>query len=341
VRVRRSLLATFLALGLVSAACLDTVDVSAPEGMTDRPGAEPGTATATETGLPVDLPELEPWQAGPGEVMPQVKELATSAVETAGTWDGGRNGGDALGSRLAAIGLSPALAEAAAPLVDGRASAATVEVVYPQYGGIRDDRASVMVVAEQYLAIDADIEARGVTVDVRLADGPGGWQVEALLPAPPPASAADPPELARSVLENPRIRIPDAARADIAAGIVDPLMLGLMEQLAQDHVLDVAVLVSGHPRNVFGLSKLSNHAKGRAVDLWAIDDQPVVHPDTPRALVEEVVRTAQAYGADEIGSPYDFDGPQRRIYFTDDVHEDHLHLGFEPSESAPPEAPLP
>jgi hypothetical protein len=285
----------------------------------------------------------EPWSAGTGEVLPAVKELATGAVEAAGTWADGANGVADLESRLTGLGISADLGEAASTLLDGEAAAASVDVVYPQYAGLTEDRASVMVVAEQFLAVDGTVAVRGVTVDVRLIEEPGGWAVEAVLPAEAPAPAAELPAAARGVLDNPRIRLPEVARADIAAGIVDPLVLGVLDELAQDHVLDVVVVVSGHPPNVFGQAKLSNHVKGRAVDIWAVDDQPIVDPDTPRELVEQVLLTAEARGADEIGSPYDLDGPgpDTRIFFTDDVHQDHVHVGFEPAESAPPQRPQP
>lgn len=311
--------------------------------MPTSPGRTTSVPPAPTTTTPTALPALEPWSAGPGEVLPAVKELATGAVEAAGTWEDGANGVEDLQSRLTGLGIPAALGEAASTLLDGDAAAASVDVIYPQYAGLTEDRASVMVVAEHHLAVGDTVAVRGVTVDVRLIEEPDGWAVEAILPAEAPAPAADLPAAARGVLDNPRIRLTEVARADIAAGIVDPLVLGVLDELAQDHVLDVVVVVSGHPPNVFGQAKLSNHVKGRAVDIWAIDNQPIVDPDTPRELVEQVLLTAEAHRADEIGSPYDLDGsgPDTRVFFTNDVHQDHVHVGFEPAESAPPRRPQP
>jgi hypothetical protein len=42
------------------------------------------------------------------------------------------------------------------------------------------------------------------------------------------------------------------------------------------------------------------------------------------------MEAAAAYGATEIGGPEDLDGETgRRPFFSDALHQDHLHLGFE------------
>jgi hypothetical protein len=96
--------------------------------------------------------------------------------------------------------------------------------------------------------------------------------------------------------------------------------------LARTHTLDISVVRSGHPVYVFGTSRLSDHPRGRAVDIWAVDDRPIVDLAN-RALTEQVMRQGAALGAWQVGGPVDLDGAGLR-YFSDHTHHDHIHLGF-------------
>ena len=40
----------------------------------------------------------------------------------------------------------------------------------------------------------------------------------------------------------------------------------------------MSVLRSGHPLHVFGTTRTSDHPRGRAVDVWALDHRPLVVP---------------------------------------------------------------
>lgn len=131
---------------------------------------------------------------------------------------------------------------------------------------------------------------------------------------------------ARSVLANPRIRLPFAARADVRSGGIHDSVLHCLTALSAQHVLDVSVMKSGHPIYVFGTSRHSDHPRGRAVDIWAIDGYPVVRP-AHRALVLRVMRRAAELGPWQVGGPVDLDGAGRR-FFSDRTHQDHIHLGF-------------
>jgi hypothetical protein len=311
---------------------------SAPEASTppqqEGTGAD-GTAPGPTSGSPsgpappgVTVPAAAPWQAGDGEVLPQVKELAARLVETAGTWTAGASSAADLRTRLADAGFAAALADAAIAL-QADSPAASLAVIYPQYGGLSGGRASVMVTAEQTLVQGGALTRRGHTVDVRLVAGaPGGqWLVDDVLPGVPGPPGAPVNAAARAVLENARITLPAAAEADIRAGVVDHQVLAVLAGLAADHELTVTVLVSGHPRNVFGTDRVSKHTLGKAVDIWAIDGQAVVDPDTPRDLVTSVMRRAAALGAAEVGGPVDLDARGGGTFFTDQVHQDHVHVG--------------
>lgn len=293
------------------------------------PSTSPGpTTTPTPTAEPV-APVLAPvtsWQPGAGEVEPQVKVLATRLVETAGSWAGAGDV-ESLRARLVAAGFAPELADPLAPLLDGGASAAQVGIAYPQYGGLRGGRASIMIPLSQSLVRDGHITDRGHAVDVRLVQGPGGWAVESAAVAvpPPPTGALSP--VAAAVLVNPRIGLPESARADIVGGLVEDVVLEAMTRLAQAHSYDVAVLVGGHPPNVFGTDRVSNHTVGRGVDIWRFDGMAVVDPATPATLVESAMRAAAAAGGSEVGGPVDLDGPGG-TFFSDLVHQDHVHVGI-------------
>ena len=318
---------------LAAAGCGPTAPEAStpPQQATDTEGTEhmPTSSPAASPDPPgVAVPAAAPWQAGEGEVRPQIKELAARLVETAGTWTGGATSVADLRARLADAGFAAALANAASAL-QADSPAASLAVTYPQYGGLSGGRASVMVTAEQTLVVGGALSRRGHTVDVRLVEGSSGgqWFVEDVLPGVPRPPGASLNTAARGLLENARITLPAAAAADIRAGVVDPQVLAVLAGLAADHKLTVTVFVTGHPRNVFGTERVSKHTLGKAVDIWAIDGQAVADPDTPRALVTAVMRRAASLGADEVGGPVDLDARGGGTFFTDQVHQDHVHVG--------------
>lgn len=270
--------------------------------------------------------------AGPGEGQPEVKLAATRFVEAAGTWGGGAGGAGetvAVAGRLAAAGADPALAEQVAVLSDVDAVAASVTVDYPQHGGLTATAASVMTLLTQRLLMaDGDVVERQLTVDVRLgrASADEAWAVTAVSPddvAPVPGVRSP---VAEEVLANPDIRLPEPAVRDIEEGRINESVLRLLQGLGLEHVIDVHVLYSGHPTNVFATERPSNHSVGRAVDIWRVDGHLVVDPGTPRELLETVMLRAGQLGATEVGGPFDLNGERPR-FFTDVVHADHLHLG--------------
>jgi hypothetical protein len=127
------------------------------------------------------------------------------------------------------------------------------------------------------------------------------------------------------VLADPRLRLPYAARADVRAGRIHDSVLTLLTALGREHVVDVSVLRSGHPLNVFGTSRTSDHPRGRAVDVWALDSQPLVVP-THHRLAISAMTFAVAHGAYNVGGPVQLSGS---AYFSDRTHQDHIHLGFD------------
>lgn len=272
------------------------------------------------------LPPLRPWHGGPGEVHPEVKQRATSMLEALGTWAQGHGDLASARRRLAAVGVDPSLAAQARVLLGGDA-AAVLHVVNAQYGGILPSAASVLIVVTQVRRTAAgSVRTTGTTLDVRLSAARPRWRVTAVHPAQPLPPARHLSATARAVLADRRIHLPAAARADVAAGSVSDSVLHALRGLAASWVVDVSVLRSGHPLDVFGTNRPSDHLRGHAADVWALDGHRIVDPAN-RALARTAMRRAAALGAYQVGGPEDLDGAGRQ-YFSDATHQDHIHLGF-------------
>ncbi len=285
------------------------------------------TATSTPTGpAAARLPATTRWLPAAGEVDPAVKVRAVRLLEAIGSWPSGGAGPAAARRRVAALGYDPALVGSAAALLPAGDSA-VVQVVDAQYGGILSAASSVLVVLRQWTrSATGEVHAGGTTVDVRLVAASPHWRVIALHPAQPAGPAAHLSASAAALLAQPRLRLPVAARADIRSGTISPGTTAAMGALAREHVLDVSVVRSGHPLFVFGTNRPSDHPRGHAFDVWAIDGRTVLDPAN-RALTERVMRRGIALGAWQVGGPVDLDGGGHQ-YFSDNTHHDHVHLGF-------------
>ncbi|WP_086723002.1 hypothetical protein [Streptomyces carpinensis] len=277
---------------------------------------------------PAALPRTTPWRPGSGEVHPEVKRRAVELVEAIGAWPTGKGGPAAARAEVAALHLPTALVAQAGPLLPS-AEEAVLQVVDAQYGGILADSASVLVVCRQWTRHGDAVRAGGTTVDVRLVRSGSGWTVTALHPARPGAPSAAPPAGVRKVLAEPGIVLPPAARADVRSGQVHDSVLTAMLRLAGTYRMYVSVVRSGHPLDVFGTSRPSDHPRGRAFDVWQIDGHAVVDPRTPRSLVERFMRDAAAAGSYNVGGPVLLSGGATpNQFFSDATHHDHVHIGF-------------
>ena len=215
------------------------------------------------------------------------------------------------------------------------------EVVYAQLGGLAFgavDRSCVMVVVRQHLQRD-DGEERTITrtLDVRLASRDDEWRLEDLADAGGAAvdkPADGLPEVAREVLEDTRIELPDTARWDILRGDIDERLLTTMRDMAALTPYAVAVLKTGHPKNVFGTDRISGHTLGRGVDIWRVGSEPVVlqQPSKTSGAYDFTEALLDDLKVPELGSPWDLDGPpepgKTKPSFTDAVHADHIHVAF-------------
>jgi hypothetical protein len=229
-------------------------------------------------------------------------------------------------TRLQTSGFDPALAsELATVISDDEASVS--QVVMAQYGGILAESASVLVVLDQWLlGTEGRVRKRGTTLDIRLAADEPEWTVVAVRPARPGRQSPEMSRAARRVLANDRVVLPVAARRDVRAGAINDSVLQALTLLSARHQLDVSVLRSGHPIRVFGTSRTSNHTEGLAVDVWALDGRPIITSGRS-ATVADFMTAARDAGAYQVGGPVDLD-PSGASFFSDDTHQDHIHLGF-------------
>ena len=216
----------------------------------------------------------------------------------------------------------------------GMWSRGTIE--YAQLGGHLNDRISIMVVVRQELGREdtADTErAETRTMDVRLVRGTSGaWEFEELASAggQPVARPADLSPLAAAVVDNPRINLPDTAIWDIYSGYTDHALHEVMLDIAERTPYSVIVLQTGHPHNVFGTNRLSNHTVGRAVDIHEVNSELVIDShDTTSSIYELSEWLVSRRDIREFGSPWRFDGAVAHN-FTNEVHHDHLHVGVFP-----------
>lgn len=292
-----------------------------------RPESPSVTTPRSPDGPASHLPDVTPWTPRRGDLRPAIKTQAVRVIEALGTWSTGSAGALAAKRRLVELGQPARLVDEAGPLLLG-AHVAALEVVEVQYAGLLRTTAGVLVVCRQWRAApDGPVTSTGTTVVVRLSRDGARWRVTGLDPARPHAPAPVVSALAGRVLAQPRIDLPAAARADVLAGDVHNSVLTALLRLATRYRIGVSVIRSGHPVNVFGTDRVSDHARGRAFDTWQIDGRPVVDPTTPRDLVVSYMFDAVAAGASNIGGPYQLSG-EGASFFTDAAHHDHIHTAF-------------
>jgi len=313
-------------VAMVAAGCAS--GATAPSTDNGSNTVVPQTAEPTTTTTEVVLPEASRYLPLAGEPAADAKQLAADTVQALTTYEAGTAAAD-VGRRLEALLVDPQIADVAVGL---RAddSESVGEIVYPQLGGLTDTQASVMVVVRQRLLRNGEERLVTRTVDVRLARTNQTWNVTgvASIGGSPPDPPAPLSPTASEVLANPAIELPDSARWDIQRGGTDDRVLSLLLAMAAEHTLSVTVLASGHPHNVFDSASISNHTRGRGVDIWAVDGRPVFSQRDPAGPLHALTSEMLARGVTEVGSPWDLDGPGGAA-FTNTLHQDHLHLAFD------------
>lgn len=302
-----------------------TEETSAP--IPDGPSPSPppaDTIPASPQPAASPIPELAatpPWAPGEGELLVAAKQLAAHATQALLTYP---HGTDPAAHVRAALGnLDPAAVGLVHPDAASRAT-----VGYVQLGGLSEDAASMMVLfLWERLHSDGRHGVERRVFDVRLMREGTAWALAGIgsYGGPPAAPPTDLPPEARAVLASPRLHLPDSARWDIHRNLVDPAVLRLLVEMAEHHEIHVLTLTGGHPWEVFGTERQSNHSRGLAVDIWAIDGTAIAAQRHEGSPAHRFARRLFDRGVPELGSPWAFDGFGGRS-FADTVHSDHLHV---------------
>jgi hypothetical protein len=310
------------------AATASATPTTPPTATAKAPASAHPSATnpAVSASPTASLPVPTAWQPSSNDIQPAVKLRAVRLIEALGNWGQGGQGQAAARQRATAAGYDPALAAEAGTLLSAAPEAA-LQVLEAQYGGILSDSASVLVVCRQW----TPGATGGATVDVRLIGAQPQWRVTALHPSQPGAAASALSTAARKVLASDAITLPPAALADVRSGNVHDSALEAMLTLSKAYRIELSVVRSGHPIDVFGTSRPSDHPKGRAFDVWRVDGHAVVDPATSHALVDGFMRAAAAAGSYNVGGPRQLSGGTGNQFFSDDTHHDHVHVGFDHS----------
>lgn len=304
-----------------------------PPGDTDPPPDPPSdedselASDETADAIP-DAPDPPAaYELSADEVYPNAKALAAAIAQAITTYDRDQTLVDAVADLDLPAADAEALVEQAAALHhEDRWSRG--RVVYPQLGGATTTDISVMVVTEQTLGGPDGVHTETRTLDVRLTDNAGYWEFTELADAggSDPQPETDSTELAQRVLDHDRIELPDSARWDILSGHTDPTMLELMARAADEFSFGVVTLHTGHPTNVFGTDRPSDHTRGFAVDIYGVEGTDVIDDRADDATTLRFVQWLyEQPEVKQIGSPWALDGFGGRS-FTDIVHQDHLHV---------------
>jgi hypothetical protein len=360
---RRTLLVGLAAAGLAAACGRDS-----PREAPAAPEQPAAPRAAGPTAEPPPSPEPEPVQRYlpvDDEVFPDAKTVAAELALGLCTYRAGEDPATVVARAVQGVGATGSVDEAsmrstASDLLAVDADSRAL-VEYPQLGGLaplpsagRPRAASIMVVLRQILQVPGEPEQVVVrTLDVRVSDPGDGWVLDSLADAggslaPRPASVS---AAAAAVLDDERITLPDSARWDIHRGEADPTLkiserlLTTMADVADIAPYRVTCLRSGHPQYVFDGSanrRTSQHFTGRAVDIWSVDDRPVVQQrgdvESPAFAFHEVLfreaDLSQLGAPQAAGTPaegeWDLDGVPgaSRPTFVNAVHDDHLHLAY-------------
>ena len=149
-------------------------------------------------------------------------------------------------------------------------------------------------------------------------------------PAPVQADEAPAPgggdDGVAALLADPRLTLPDAARADFESGHVDPRLVVVLHRLLEKHEVGLSVVVTGHDQ-LTSTGSVSNHFHGRGLDISIVDDEPVSpSSEAAKQLGQELADLDPALRPTEVGAPWQFE-PEG--FFTDDAHLDHIHVAYD------------
>lgn len=115
------------------------------------------------------------------------------------------------------------------------------------------------------------------------------------------------------------------AEEDLELGVVDPRLIRFLNQAEQQFDMCISLFRKGHAKFVINTNRISDHWHGRAVDIYAVNEQ-LVSPSNgaARALVDWIEqRQGEPDIPDSVGSPW-----PDAFGFSDALHQGHLHVAF-------------
>ena len=135
--------------------------------------------------------------------------------------------------------------------------------------------------------------------------------------------------LIRRVINDPRLEIYSCGRDDIANGMIDRRVLAVLSYLAERGFrLTVTSLLCGRSGIMTASGNVSNHVSGRAVDIAALNGEPIIGNQGPGSLTEAVLqavlRLQGTMVPSELISLHEMGGPS----FAMGDHDDHIHIGY-------------
>ena len=139
----------------------------------------------------------------------------------------------------------------------------------------------------------------------------------------------------RVVLSDPRIRIYDCGRRDIATGQIDRRVLATLEYLAVNGLNPlVSALKCGHSYYTKA-GTVSEHSYGDAVDIASINGTAILGHQGAGSITETTIRKLLLLQGTmkphQIISLMTFPGADNTLSLSD--HADHIHVGFHPDGS--------
>ena len=142
--------------------------------------------------------------------------------------------------------------------------------------------------------------------------------------------------LQRRVLADKGLEIYGCGREDVAGGQIDRRVLAMLAYLrAKGFELSVTSMRCGHGLLTTS-GNVSEHSTGDAVDIAAINGEPVLGNQGPGTITDELVRVIlQLQGTMHPHQVISLEDLPGEASFAMSDHADHVHVGYHPVEGNP------
>jgi hypothetical protein len=143
--------------------------------------------------------------------------------------------------------------------------------------------------------------------------------------------------LQRRVLADPKISVHECGKTDIAVGAIDRRVLAVLAYLsAKGYSLMITSLYCGREASITTSGYVSNHSRGQAVDIAAINGEVITAgTQGPGSLTDRVSREVLALqgtmAPDEVITLMNY--PQPAGFAMGD-HDDHIHIGYSSTDES-------